>query len=154
MPQNQQNDVQVSGVEIISTMEEHRNLKTSMFYQALPAMVQSRMPNLPSIRQSISDLRRTPSLHSKSNSFTESSLPQTPPPEYASRPGSGVSTPHRDGTTDFDFDDDVSFASSSTLAPPPLLPYETSTGISWQHARHGMGIVGRSLRKYADSMQA
>jgi hypothetical protein len=123
------------------TLEEQQSFKISMFYHVLPAVVQSRMPHLPSIRQSISDLRRTRSLHSKNNSTTETSLPRTPPPEYVSRPGSGYTTPYRHSTTDFDFDDDVSVASSASSSPPSILPYETSTGISWQHARHGTAHV-------------
>jgi len=121
----------------VLTMKEDQHIKTSMFYHVLPAVVQSRMPTLLSICQSISDMRRTRSLHSKSVSVTESLLPETPPPEYASQPGSGSTTPYRHTAPSFDFDDDVSIASSTSSTPPLLARYETATGISWQHARHG-----------------
>jgi hypothetical protein len=117
---------------------EQRFPKASMFFQVLPAVVQSRIPNIPSIRQSFSDLRRTRSLHSKSSSTMEATVPETPPPEYASRPGSGIATPYGNISASFDFDDDASITSSAYLIRSLSLPYETSTGISWQHARHGV----------------
>jgi hypothetical protein len=126
-----------------SGIEEQRNLKASMLYHVLPAMVRNRMPALPSLRRSVSEFH-TRSLHSKNNSITEISVPETPPPGYTSRPGSGSTTPHHPPTEPsmFDFEDDVSVASSVPSTPaPPIISYETSTGINWQHARHGMYYV-------------
>jgi hypothetical protein len=127
------------------TVEQHFP-KASMFFQVLPAVVQSRMPNIPSIRQSFSDLRRTRGFHSKSSSTTEAALPETPPPEYASRPGSGIATPYGNIATnfDFDFDDEASITSSASSIRSLSLPYETSTGISWQHARHGVVAIDQA----------
>jgi hypothetical protein len=119
------------------TIEQHYP-KASMFFQVLPAAVQSRMPNIPSIRQSFSDLRRTRSLHSKSSSTTDATVPETPPPEYASRTGSGIATPYGNIAASFDFDDEASITSSASSIRSLSLPYETSTGISWQHARQGV----------------
>ncbi|KAF2830555.1 hypothetical protein CC86DRAFT_463835 [Ophiobolus disseminans] len=134
---------QDAGFDTIPTVEEHQNLKTSMFYHVLPAVVQSRMPNLPSIRQSISDLRRTRSVHSKNISITEASMPGTPPPEYAS----GSTTPYRHTAPSFDFEDDESIASSASSTPPLIVPYETLSGISWQHARHGVVTLEQAHRQ-------
>jgi hypothetical protein len=123
-------------------IEEHTNFAASMFYQVLPAIVQSRMPVLPSVRRSLNDFR-TRGLHSKQNSMSDISLPGTPPPGYSSTPGSGRTTPHQctsltSGTVS-DVEDDASLAtlaqSSHNLA---AVDVEGSTGISWQHARHGM----------------
>jgi hypothetical protein len=123
-------------------VEEHTKSTASMFYQVLPAIVQSRMPILPSVRRSLNDFR-TRGLHSKHNSMSDISLPGTPPPGYTSKPGSGSATPHQctsltSGTVS-DLEDNTSLAS---LRPSshnlPTVDIEESTGISWQHARHGM----------------
>jgi hypothetical protein len=116
-------------------VETHENNKTSMLYQVLPAIVQSRMPILPSLRRSVSEYR-TRGIQSSANSLSEN-LPETPPPLYTSRPASSSNTPLRPlsvaSTSVFDFEDDISVASSA-----PTTVYETLTGISWQHAKHGM----------------
>jgi hypothetical protein len=120
---------------LISISELHEN-KASMLFQVLPAIVQSRMPMLPSLRRSVSEYR-TRGSHNKKHSLSELSLPETPPPGYTSRPASGNTTPRPSSVTSasvFRFDDDVSVAS-----PAPITTFETASGISWQHARHGMG---------------
>ena len=119
--------------------------KASMFYHVLPAMVQNRMPSLPSIRHSISDFR-TRASHRKQDSITDMSLPTTPPPGYSSRLGSGSTTPCRPsssaGASVLDLDDDVFAERSISLTPlPSTVAYETSTGINWQHARYGTDTV-------------
>jgi hypothetical protein len=111
-------------------------LQASLIYQVLPAMVQNRIPTLPSLRRSVSGFH-TRGLHMKNKSVTEMSLPETPPPGYTSRSGSGSTTP----TSLFDISDDTSDVAlrSGMSTPTPLVAaYETSTGVNWQHARHGM----------------
>ncbi|KAF2036574.1 hypothetical protein EK21DRAFT_51647 [Setomelanomma holmii] len=122
----------------LSLHEGNESKRSSMLYQVLPAVVQSRIP---SFRRSISTYRRR-GLHSKSSSVIEMSRPSTPPPDYTSRPGSGYSTPNSQisNASDSVFDnDDASsdMASSTASAPPPaVLIYETITGIIWPRARH------------------
>jgi hypothetical protein len=115
----------------------HENNKISMLYQVLPAIVQSRMPILPFLRRSVSEYR-TRGMHGKNGSLSEV-VPETPPPVYTSRPVSSSNSQLRPlsvtSASVFDFEDDVSIASST-----PTITYEASTGISWQHAKHGMSL--------------
>lgn len=132
-------DFEVNEAEgTILGIETHANDKTSMLYQVLSAIVQSSMPILPSIRRSVSEYRMR-GMHSENSSLSEI-LPQTPPPVYTSRPVSGSTTPLRPlsvaSASVFDFEDDISVASSA-----PITTYETSTGISWRYAKHGMYLV-------------
>lgn len=123
--------------------------QTSMLYNVLPMAVQSRIPSLPSLRRSVSHFRAQGAQHRKSNSnisAIDMQRPETPPPEYRSREGSGSNTPvrqpslamtpaERDATAE---DEDVAtqeimeeyqrtFASS----------YETTSGVNWSFARQG-----------------
>lgn len=120
----------------------HAGPKVSMLYQVLPPIVQNRMPKLPSLRRSVSNFRAG-GLHSKNNSMSEASLPTTPPPGYTSRPTSGSTTPSQRistaSTLAFDLEDTISIASSDSSIHALSEPvYEMSSGIQWQHARHGM----------------
>jgi hypothetical protein len=125
---------------------ELKNVRTSMIYQVLPAMVSSHLPTIPSIRRSINEIRGR-RLHTKTNSISENSLPGTPPPSYTSRPSSGSATPNRQsliaGETELDFLDDVSERPSSSMSsgPPPFSAYETKTGINWKYAGQGTNAV-------------
>ncbi|EAT86375.1 hypothetical protein HBI56_100670 [Parastagonospora nodorum] len=133
---------------IISTSELHEN-KTSMLYQVLPAIVQSRMPMLPSLRRSVSEYRNRGSHTKNSSSLSDISLPETPPPCYSSRPVSGRTTPRPLSVTSasvFEFDDDVSVAGSASTTT-----YESSSGISWQHARYGIAGIAEADRQASAS---
>lgn len=130
-----------------SYFEQH-NSKSSLFFQVLPAVVQNRMPNMPSIRQSISDLRRTRGSHGKNSSMSEESLPATPPPEYVSRPGTASATPYGRMGTNYDVEDGSSVASSASSIRSLSVPYETATGISWQHAKHGRDSILNTGERY------
>ena len=137
-------------MELTSYSDSERK-RSSMLYQVLPALVQSRIP---SFRRSLSSYRRR-GLHGKSNSITEMSRPCTPPPDYTPRPGSGSSTPARQlsdaSDSVFDYEDDRSdMASSAASDPPPPVPtYETCTGINWQRARQGMHLA-TTAERYVD----
>ncbi|KAL5113299.1 hypothetical protein ACEQ8H_008833 [Pleosporales sp. CAS-2024a] len=126
--------------EIYEAMTE-----TSMLYQVLPAIVQSRMPKLPSLRRSMTGYCAG-TMHAKnSNSLAELSLPATPPPGYTSRPVSGSTTPWPTSVASaslFEFDDDACTAGSA-----PITAYETTTGISWHHAKHGIAGITEASRK-------
>jgi hypothetical protein len=125
-----------------SGVEERTKSTASMFYQVLPTVVQSRMPMLPSIRHSLNDFR-TRGMHSKQKSMSDMSLPGTPPPGYTSRSGSGATTPQQytclTGTSVLDPEDDgCDTRLAQTTHHLPTVAQEGSTGISWQHAKHGM----------------
>lgn len=129
-------------LDAISTLEEHKNTRPSMLYHMLPTMVSDRIPTLPSLRRSLNDARNR-ATHSKSNSITELSQPETPPPGYSSRPGSGCATPNRFSLafaeTESDFSDDASErpSSSRSALPPSFGAHETVTGINWKYASQG-----------------
>ncbi|KAH8730828.1 hypothetical protein GQ44DRAFT_699931 [Phaeosphaeriaceae sp. PMI808] len=129
------------------TLEILNRPKTSMLYHVLPAMVQSRMPTLSSIRHSISDFR-TRASHKKQDSTTDMSLPTTPPPVYSSRPESGTTTPCRPsssaGASLLDFGDIFAERSTPSIPVPPAAAYETSTGINWLHAKYGMMVLNQA----------
>jgi hypothetical protein len=123
-------------------VEERIKSTASMFYQVLPTVVQSRMPMLPSIRHSLNDFR-TRGMHSKQNSMSDISLPGTPPPGYTSRGGSGTTTPQQyTSLTSIPVpgpeDDGCDTSLAQATHQLPTVAQEGSTGISWQHARHGM----------------
>jgi hypothetical protein len=108
--------------------QEHIDLKANILYYLLPAIVQNRMPILPSFRRSVHD-----------------SSPGTPPPGYTSMPTSGRTTPecYRSvaATSVFNDNDENGTpipASGPAIFSQPGSPYECSTGINWQHAKHGM----------------
>ncbi|KAF2628734.1 hypothetical protein BU25DRAFT_338746 [Macroventuria anomochaeta] len=125
---------------------ELKNVRTSIIYQVLPAMVSSHLPTIPSIRRSIGEIRDR-RLHSKTSSITEIPLPGTPPPGYTSRPSSGSATPNRHSLLasepELDFPDDVFERPGSSMSsnPPPFSMYERKTGISWKYAGQGTESV-------------
>lgn len=115
--------------------------RQSMLYQMLPSMVSSRLPTLPSLRQSLNDVRNG-SAHNRAGSSSDLSEPETPPPSYTSQPGSGSVTPNEFSrafaVADFDISDDASEGSSSSGSSTPSRPvYESGTGINWKYASQG-----------------
>ncbi|KAI8935539.1 hypothetical protein NX059_008109 [Plenodomus lindquistii] len=142
---NQTQDLDME-MDTTTAMEDSKATQASMLYHMLPTMVSTRLPTLPSLRKSLSDARNRAS-HSKSSSITEVSEPETPPPSYSSRPGSGSATPNRLSLAfterEFDFSDNVSERSSSSgIAPiPTLVAHEANTGIKWKYASQGRSLI-------------
>lgn len=131
-----------------STNFDQKNIRPSMLYNVLPTVVQSRLPTLPSIRQSISDIRGR-AFHVKSTSTdssdTEFAAPETPPPTYCSRRSSDgrsrVSILSNE-TEEIEFRDDASERPTSSMStPPPFAVSETVTGINWKYANQGTAGV-------------
>lgn len=122
-----------------SDIEEDKGVHASMLYNILPSLVTSRVPTLPSIRRSVTSYR-TRSLHSKTNSLSDTSSLGTPPPCYTSRPPSGAATPDR-GFRDssIDLSDDASDRPRSSGSSFPLVTttYEAETGVNWRYASQG-----------------
>lgn len=122
-----------------------KDIRPSMIYSILPAVVQNRIPALPSIRRSIVDLRGR-AVHVKSASTSsEMSAPATPPPSYTSRPASGIIAPNRESaassdTEELEIRDDIFERpeSSRSSLPPPFPLSEIETGINWKYANQGM----------------
>ncbi|KAF2853265.1 hypothetical protein T440DRAFT_466245 [Plenodomus tracheiphilus IPT5] len=138
--------------------EASKSTRPSMIYQMLPAMVSNRIPTLPSLRKSLNDARNR-SLHSKSSSVSEGSEPETPPPSYSSRPGSGSATPNRFSLAfaegEIDFSDSVSerpCSSGSGLAPR-LAVHEAATGINWRYASQGRSLITQAHRESSAPLQ-
>lgn len=137
---------------------ELRNPRTSMIYQVLPTMVSSHLPTIPSIRQSISEMRDR-QLHSKTRSITGLPQPGTLPPGYTSRPSSSSATPNRRslalGDADLDFSDDVSERPGSSMSSdaPAFLAYESKTGINWKYAGQGTNKLVRSTWMHVNGSQ-
>jgi hypothetical protein len=118
--------------------------KVSMLYTVLPAMVQQRIPSLPSLRRTLSDMRsqtRPPNTpRTASDAF-----PRSPPPGYTSRPVSAELSRHSSNRSSIDHTDDEDLfqeALSDDVAPPmseppPFTAPEVHTGIKWRYASQG-----------------
>ncbi|KAF2110671.1 hypothetical protein BDV96DRAFT_500907 [Lophiotrema nucula] len=125
-----------------------------MLYSVLPAIVQTRIPTLPSIRRSIVDLRGR-NVQSKSfEGLSKSETPDSPPPQYTSRAGSSPPVPETadsSDTEDVDFRDDASerpVSVSSAYTPPPSFPLsEAETGISWKYANQGISLLTQAYQE-------
>ncbi|KAF2020837.1 hypothetical protein BU24DRAFT_416510 [Aaosphaeria arxii CBS 175.79] len=154
-----QHDPSPPEFEGFQVQEDRKDPQPSMIFSILPAVVQNRIPALPSLRRSITDLH-TRTLHAKSPSIdTEISVPPTPPPRYCSRPGSGTATPTLLSLTPADGEEtdgeDASFqgslserpqSSSSTFLPPFSLS-ESETGINWKYANQGINLTTQAYQE-------
>jgi hypothetical protein len=115
----------------------------SVISSMLPAVVQNRIPALPSLRRSILNMRsrsKGPTIES------DISTPTTPPPGYTSRPTSGTVTPEQESPAtsedELESHSDLSERpNSSRSLPPPFAPSEVESGINWKYANQGM-VVG------------
>jgi len=118
-------------------MEPYR---ASLLYQILPHVLQRRVPVLPSIRRSLSGDDVYVLNDSPGSSTDEGSL-ETPPPEYSSRPSSGIlQDVFKIEETNSDSPVDNSLPtrpSSSSLRAKRMVPEEDS-GINWKYASQGM----------------
>lgn len=121
---------------------EEASFRPSMLYSVLPTVVSNHLPTIPSLRQSLNDVRNRGS-YSKSTSVDELPQPETPPPGYSSTPPSGSVTPCRLSVAlseaDATFVDDASDRPGSSGSALPQLYHaqETSTGIKWKYASLG-----------------
>ena len=128
-----------------SNNPERKDLQPSMLYSILPSVIQNRVPTLPSLRRSFSDLRGRSSHTKRVNSSCSIYSPETPPPVYSSRSGS-LCPEQANSITSTDTEDiyvgdniperPTSFRSASTLPPPFSMP-ESETGINWKYANQG-----------------
>jgi len=130
-----------------SLMEgEDTSFRPSMLYSVLPTVVSNHLPTIPSLRQSLNDVRNR-GTHSKSASVDELPQPETPPPGYSSIPPSGFVTPHRLsvalGEADVEFVDDELDrpGSSGSALPQPHGAHEGGCGIRWKYATLGMNVA-------------
>lgn len=135
---------------------EETSYRPSILYSVLPTVVSNHLPTIPSLRQSLNDVRNRGS-HSKSASIDELPQPETPPPGYSSIPPSGSITPHRLsvalGEADAAFVDDAEDrpGSSGSALPQPYRAQETSTGIRWSYASLGTECGSLMLALHAHS---
>jgi hypothetical protein len=111
--------------------------KNSLFFSALPKVVQNRIPVIPSIRRTISDYTKaTESVYTPEGTVI---LPESPPPEYTSRPGSAGASPGL--SIHNPFEECGSIREQSSLGTPPAFNIsEGSTGINWKYANQGKFI--------------
>lgn len=133
---------QLSMEDLSFHLEHKQDTSPSMIYSILPAVVQNRIPTLPSIRRSVTALRNR-AIHAKGNriiTITELQEPETPPPEY-----SGDGMPNRNWVTSTDaseldlLPDDISERPGSSGCLPPLFSSpESESGVNWRYANQGM----------------
>ncbi|KAI4624676.1 hypothetical protein J4E83_004352 [Alternaria metachromatica] len=140
-------DICTSTFDTPSQMEgEDTSFRPSMLYSVLPTVVSNHLPTIPSLRQSLNDVRNR-GTHSKSASVDELPQPETPPPGYSSIPPSGSVTPHRLsvalGEADVEFVEDGLDrpGSSGSAFPQPHGAHEGACGIRWKYATLGMNVA-------------
>ena len=124
--------------------------KSSILYNVLPSMVQSRLPRLPSIRRALIDIRSPALALHASRNVSEESLPRTPPPDYTSRAASVAVSQRSLNHDSFDTVEDedpyeegaeIPTRSFSTInTPPQFAVAESRTGINWRYANQGKPI--------------
>ncbi|KAK8243168.1 hypothetical protein IWZ00DRAFT_357768 [Phyllosticta capitalensis] len=131
----------------------------STVYAILPALIQSRIPRLRSLRRTVSNFRNsTPAQPRQSLPYTcgpDASASQTPPPRYTSRPssatrrrGSGVSDSGSVQTLSDDALIDERPSSSSSATPLPVYrAFEMQSGINWKYANQGLSLLTTALQE-------
>lgn len=120
--------------------------KPSMVFNVLPAIVQSRIPTIPSLRRVLSGARSNASSTKRSSYPSEIESPDILPPGSSSRPASARSRSSQGSSLDsfeaeVDFQECVSTRPQSSMSttPPGSYPVaELSTGINWKYANQGM----------------
>lgn len=134
----------------------------STVFAILPAVIQSRIPRLKSLRRTVSDFRSRPLV-----SYARPPCPavhkshgaQTPPPSYSSRPpssaqmrrGSGVSdseTVH--SLSDDTLVDERPSSSSSASALPIYRTVEMPSSVNWKFASQGRPPSLQDCRSHTD----
>ncbi|KAF2091785.1 hypothetical protein K490DRAFT_30800 [Saccharata proteae CBS 121410] len=126
----------------------------SSVYTMLPALIQSRIPRLQSLRRTVTDFRTRPQ-HSRCASEPVPGAETSPPPAYTSRPssaamrrGSGAS----DGDTVQSIPGDTLVddrPSSSSTALPEYRPSDMQTGVNWKYANQGLNLLNSALHEYS-----
>ncbi|KAF2659938.1 DEAD-domain-containing protein [Lophiostoma macrostomum CBS 122681] len=139
-----------------------KTTKPSMLNFVVPAVVQSRIPTLPSIRRSVLDFRvRQVQLKSEDENTegpSESkSRVSTPPPDYSSRPTSYLAGASQESlvftdTEELELDEDITRPSSprpsSVSSAPPAFPlFESETGINWKYANQGISLLTQAYQE-------
>jgi hypothetical protein len=118
--------------------------KSSMIYNVLPAIVQSRVPAIPSLRRALSDFRgRT--VPDKNELEDSEPMPLTPPPGYTTWPGSASSSTTNSNRNSIAFsdgevtiqEDACEHPESAYSTPPSFRVSETRTGVNWKYANQG-----------------
>lgn len=128
------------------------SFRPSMLYNVLPTMVSSRLPTIPSLRQSLGDVRSR-AYYNKSDTVIELPQPVTPPPGYSTMPPSETVSPHKLfaalGEAEVDFADDVSEGQASSRAMPLVVPgaQETRSGVRWRYAGLGISLLQQASRE-------
>lgn len=119
-----------------------------MLFSVLPVVIQNRLPSLPSLRCSISDLR------SRTKGATHvASLPspETPPPRYSSRECSSSQVSISTDASDVEsigVPDDVSERPTSSASTLPAFPLpEDESGISWKYANQGISLLTQAFQE-------
>ncbi|KAH6881369.1 hypothetical protein BKA58DRAFT_371442 [Alternaria rosae] len=153
-------DIRTSTLDTASLMEgEDTGFRPSMLYSVLPTLVSNHLPTIPSLRQSLNDVRNRGS-HSKSASVDELLQPETPPPGYSSTPPSGSVTPHRLsvalGEADVEFVDDGSDrpGSSGSALSQSHGAQESNCGIRWKYATLGTSLMAQASRESSESISS
>ncbi|OJD29771.1 ubiquitin-conjugating enzyme [Diplodia corticola] len=126
----------------------------SSVYAILPAMIQSRIPRLKSLRRTVTGFRPRPLLSPVHARCANDHVPagaQTPPPSYTSRPpssaamrrGSGVSV---QSLSDETLVDEPPLSSSSAATLPGYHPLEMPASVNWKFARQGLSLLSVALQ--------
>lgn len=119
------------------TANEQIMMETSMLFNLLPTVIQSRLPRVPSLRRSFTSyglqtLQRSPSLTSLSRSFSGTS---TPVEDYSD--AMSIQTFDPDENTGILVHRRLSLEMSRVTAVEDPKPVENKSGINWRYANQG-----------------
>ncbi|KAH7036256.1 hypothetical protein B0J12DRAFT_582032 [Macrophomina phaseolina] len=128
----------------------------SSVYAILPAVIQSRIPRLKSLRRTVSDLRSRPLVSYAASPCPTSHMShgaQTPPPSYSSRPPSSAQMRRGSGVSDRSLSDDGLVeerpsSSSSAASLPVYRTVEMPGTVNWKFASQGLNLLTAALQDY------
>ncbi|KAF2690051.1 hypothetical protein K458DRAFT_356559 [Lentithecium fluviatile CBS 122367] len=148
---------QASEIDFDRSSIDTKQSKASILYNILPAIVQNRIPAIPSIRRTISQIQGRTVPDKSDLEVTEVVHPTSPPPGYSTRPSSAVSSngniSNRSSVAFSDAETTVheeysERPESAYSTPPAFSVSETRTGINWKYANQGVSL---STQAYAES---
>ncbi|OMP87703.1 hypothetical protein BK809_0007790 [Diplodia seriata] len=127
----------------------------SSVYAMLPAVIQSRIPRLKSLRRTVTGFRSRPlpSPAPVGAPCAHVHVPagaQTPPPSYTSRPPSSAAMRRGSGVSESDetLVDERPSSSSSQAALPGYHPLEMPASMNWKFASQGLNLLTTALQDY------
>ncbi|KAK0653323.1 hypothetical protein DIS24_g6123 [Lasiodiplodia hormozganensis] len=120
----------------------------STVYAILPAVIQSRIPRLKSLRRTVSGFRYS---HAQCQNVHVAAGEQPPPPSYTSRPPSSATMRRGSGVSDMSEEKLVDERRSSSSSLPGYHPLDMPATVNWKYASEGLSQLSAALQYSSDS---